>query len=151
MSPSRLYLLVVVAVLATATVCTAWAFTSPALASREPSDNAAVRVGRMLWGSSSELFQAYPHLNGSSAAVQHLLPTVVGWQTKGGPSLPADWTVNETYVRLDSFVSWRLRKSVADGRGERPPSIVASGGLQCKDALHPPTNYPGCQIYINHK
>ena len=152
-TPHRLALVLVIGVALTMTACTA-TWHSPANGSGERgASSSSGRVGRMLWGAGSnqpDLFKVYPHLNGT-AAVQHLQPTVVGWVTKAGPSLPTDWALNESYSRLDSFMSWRLKKQLDDAKGLRPKSFVETGGLQCKDAVHPPTNYPGCQIYVNHR
>ena len=150
-TPHRLALVLVIGVVLTMTACTA-TWHSPLGRERNGALSSSARVGRMLWGSSSEpdLFKVYPPLNGT-AAVQHLQPTVVGWTKKAGASLSTDWALNESYSRLDSFMSWRLKKQLDDAKGLRPKSFVETGGLQCKDAVHPPTNYPGCQIYVNHR
>jgi hypothetical protein len=96
-----------------------------------------------------ELLSTYSFLN-SSTDVLHLRPSVWGRFNKPGPAFFPDWAHNKSNLRMDSFLSWRLNKAIADAKGAQPRHMKP-GGLQCAYADHPPTSYPGCQVYINHK
>eukprot|EP00878_Enallax_costatus_P016190 GHUV01016980.1.p1 GENE.GHUV01016980.1~~GHUV01016980.1.p1 ORF type:complete len:360 (+),score=69.06 GHUV01016980.1:529-1608(+) len=87
--------------------------------------------------------QAHPEL-GSEPGVQDFQQTVHGRMEKKGHLQWEHWSTRKAEARFDSFLSWRINRTV-----NGPPAHTAES-YTCAAADHPKLPFPGCHVFINH-
>jgi hypothetical protein len=96
------------------------------------------------------LHQGSSSSNNTSVSALTWRPKVHGRVRKAGMTDPQAWLSNFTDARLDSFLSWRLNRTRADGA---TPAAAGAGAdaATCAAADHPPLPFPGCHVFVNHQ